>query len=434
VNEYLNIAAEAEAGLIVGARDVTPVRGLTHTFYRYPARFSGAFARAAIEAFTDPGDLVMDPHVGGGTSLVEALALGRDAVGVDISSLAEFVSSVKTTVFTDAELEVLSTWAKHLAGAIDLRAASVHFAEHFERGYYKHLDHPQRWRMRKAVEQALGSALKLPGRLEDFGRCVVLKTAQIALDGRKSVMAIPAFREVLAWNAREMIEASRQFRDEVVRHGNIPAVTILNRTAAGVEGDERVSKLGPPRLVVTSPPYPGVHVLYHRWQVGGGRETAAPFWIANRLDGSGSSYYTMGARNAAVLDPYFEKVGATMSSVARLCDDHAIIVQMLAFGAPAWQLPRYLETMEAAGLSEVFLPSLAREADGRLWRTVPNRKWYSDQRGQTPGSQEVVLLHRKRDKANLMPPARRGRSHPSRPSPVLPSSVSSGERWALPPG
>jgi hypothetical protein len=30
------------------------VSGLTHDFYRYPARFSPAFARAAIELFTEP--------------------------------------------------------------------------------------------------------------------------------------------------------------------------------------------------------------------------------------------------------------------------------------------------------------------------------------------------------------------------------------------
>jgi hypothetical protein len=51
---------------------------------------------------------------------------------------------------------------------------------------------------------------------------------------------------------------------------------------------------------------------------------------------------------------------------------------------------------EAVGLVEVFLPMLCKEADGRLWRTVPSRRWYSRQRGETPGSQEVVLIHQKR--------------------------------------
>jgi hypothetical protein len=32
----------------------SPVGGLTHDFYRYPARFSPQFARKAIELFTHP--------------------------------------------------------------------------------------------------------------------------------------------------------------------------------------------------------------------------------------------------------------------------------------------------------------------------------------------------------------------------------------------
>jgi hypothetical protein len=32
---------------------------------------------------------------------------------------------------------------------------------------------------------------------------------------------------------------------------------------------------------------------------------------------------------------------------------------------------------------------------------VPSRRWYSQQRGETPGSQEVVLIHQKRTDGNL---------------------------------
>ena len=398
LNNVLDITPEAESDLIAGARDAKPVSGLTHTFYKYPARFSGSFASAAIRAFTNPGDLVVDPHVGGGTTLVEAMAHGCDAIGVDISSLAEFVSLTKTTIYDDRELEVLTEWAKRLPSCVNLKKPSVSFPDYFERGYYKHLDHANRWRVRKAIEQALGSALTLPGRLEDFGRCVVLRTAQTALDGRKKTMRIPNMREMLGTNATEMIESARRFRLAATRHGSTPSATVLHRTAAGLEDDERLATVRAPRLVVTSPPYPGVHVLYHRWQVGGGRETAAPFWIAKKLDGSGASYYTMGDRKAYGI--YFEKIQATMTSVATISDADTIVVQMLAFGEPEWQLPRYLKSMEAAGLIEVFLPSLVGERDGRLWRSVPNRKWYSDQRGETPGSQEVVLLHRKRTSAD----------------------------------
>ncbi len=89
------------------ARDSDPVDGLTHNFYRYPARFSPRFVRTVIEEFSEVRELVFDPFMGGGTTLVEAMALGRQAVGTDISSLATFVSEVKTTVLTDEDLQAL---------------------------------------------------------------------------------------------------------------------------------------------------------------------------------------------------------------------------------------------------------------------------------------------------------------------------------------
>ncbi len=140
----LDLPPAIELALIAGARDADPVRGLTHGFYKYPARFSPAFARAAIEALTTPGDLVLDNHVGGGTTLVECLALGRHAIGIDISTLAEFVARVKTTVFSEAELDRLESWTKLVPAAIDIHKPSGYFAEYGALGYYKHLDHPSR--------------------------------------------------------------------------------------------------------------------------------------------------------------------------------------------------------------------------------------------------------------------------------------------------
>jgi modification methylase len=43
-----------------------------------------ALARHAIEAYTEPGELVIDPMCGIGTSLVEAAHLGRRAIGVEL--------------------------------------------------------------------------------------------------------------------------------------------------------------------------------------------------------------------------------------------------------------------------------------------------------------------------------------------------------------
>src|SRR6185437_12412151 len=128
--KYVRLSDDAQAAFVAAARDSRPVRGLTHDFYKYPARFSPVFARAAIELFTKPGDLVLDPHVGGGTTLVEALAMGRNAVGVDISTLAEFVAKVKSTIYSEAELATLEKWSRRVANAIDIHSKSVSFAEY----------------------------------------------------------------------------------------------------------------------------------------------------------------------------------------------------------------------------------------------------------------------------------------------------------------
>src|SRR5690606_26046879 len=117
--------------------------------------------RAAIETFTVPGDTILDPYVGGGTSLVEALALGRHGIGIDISQLAEFVATVKTTVLAEDELAALEEWAGNVGDAVHQHKPAIHFADYAERGYYKHLDDPSRWRLRRAIEQALGTAISL---------------------------------------------------------------------------------------------------------------------------------------------------------------------------------------------------------------------------------------------------------------------------------
>jgi hypothetical protein len=391
-----NLSVAAQERLIKGARDVEPVRGLTHSFYKYPARFSPAFARAAIEVFTKPGDLVLDPHVGGGTTLVESLASGREAIGVDINPLAEFVARVKCTVFSEAELDKLGAWAARVPGVIDTHGRSVEFTEYAELGYYRHLSHSSRWRLRKGIEQALASAIRLGRpRLEAFGRCAVLRAAQWALDGTRKLTSVDEFRTALGEIAAQMVQGARGLRAAVRENRRYP-VTLLHRSAAGLEDDKRLLEMRAPRLILTSPPYPGVHVLYHRWQVDGRKEAPLPFMLANKLDGAGSSYYTMGDRKYPNLRTYFENIKATMSSTGALADKRTVIVQMLAFSDPRWQLPRYLETMEDAGLVEVLLPTLGKEADGRLWRSVPSRRWYSQQRGETPGSQEVVLIHQKR--------------------------------------
>ena len=134
--QFLTLSAKSEARLIAGARNTLPVSGLTHNFYKYPARFSPAFARAAIEAFTAPGDLVLDPYVGGGTTLVEVRAMGRHGLGTDISQLAEFVSKVKTSIMEKKEVQVIQRWVAEACSAINVHRPSTGLSTEPAAGQY----------------------------------------------------------------------------------------------------------------------------------------------------------------------------------------------------------------------------------------------------------------------------------------------------------
>ena len=374
------------------ARDVSRVGGLTHGFYRYPARFSPLFARTVIDAFTDPGDLVLDPFMGGGTTVVEARTRGRRAFGSDTSSLAVFIARAKTTAVTDRELTDSARWIGQQAER-SWSPKEQRLAVEPRTPYPRNFGSPLTWRLRDFLQGALDDLDALAtARSRRFARAVLLRTAQWAVDTRLRPQSLHDVRKRLIYDVEEMSLGLRAFRRARSHADRAAGITrrrqVLQRRRAETLGEgSLLSQLGPPRLVLTSPPYPGVHVLYHRWQIAGGKETPAPFWIAGEKDGVGASSYTLADRHNQ--DSYFERHEAAFTAIAGRCDSRTVVVQLIAFASPTTQLPRYMASMERSGFRELA-PGLALED---RWREVPSRKWYSAQRGQTPASRELVLFH-----------------------------------------
>jgi SAM-dependent methyltransferase len=63
----------------------------------HPAKMLPAIAATAIARYSEPGDLVADPMCGIGTTLVEAVHLGRDAIGVEYESRWARVAAANVT-------------------------------------------------------------------------------------------------------------------------------------------------------------------------------------------------------------------------------------------------------------------------------------------------------------------------------------------------
>ncbi|MBQ7549938.1 MAG: DNA methyltransferase [Bacteroidales bacterium] len=73
----------------------------THCYHAYPAMMIPQVARSLIELFApqDKCNLIFDPYMGSGTSLVEASLKGINSIGTDINPLARLISHAKTTHF-----------------------------------------------------------------------------------------------------------------------------------------------------------------------------------------------------------------------------------------------------------------------------------------------------------------------------------------------
>ncbi len=103
--------------------------------------------------------------------------------------------------------------------------------------------------------------------------------------------------------------------------------------------------------------------------------------------------------DALIIIGYYLVVGSLLAILARswavkLCDRDTIIVQLVAFSQPTWQLNEYLSVMKDTGFEEIQYKPISDLLGDRLWRSIPNRKWYATQNNQLSSGKEVVLIHK----------------------------------------
>ena len=180
------------------------VQGYTHDFYKYPARFSPSFVRYMLDSLTEPGDYVLDPFMGGGTTIVEAAVSGRRAIGSDLNELAQFVTRVKTTPLSDQDILEIRRWVCDVRDAV----AKIDLAT-------QPLDVPVRNMPLPtypffAVATKLAKHLRFPRRRQ-FAKCILVRVGQWALDARSTIPEADVISEEFEKRAERMIDGLSEF-------------------------------------------------------------------------------------------------------------------------------------------------------------------------------------------------------------------------------
>lgn len=255
----------------------------THGLHAYAAKCPPQLVNYGLHYYSKPGEKVLDPMTGSGTTLVEAKLMSRHAVGYDIDPLARLIAQVKSSRLHDRWIEqayerihrkatsdIAKLRSRQLSAALRERATPPDFDN---RDYWfdkrvsaalsilaYHIDHTQ---MREGVRNFFWVA---------FSSLILAKTsvanARDIIHSRHHFWQHEETPDVLEKFAFRICSMRKQMAEFYVQCGNVPGI----KTDARL-GDARRLRVRSETvdLVFTSPPYataldyPRGHFLAVAW-------------------------------------------------------------------------------------------------------------------------------------------------------------------------
>ena len=249
---------------------------LSHNIHPYPAKYIPQIPNRLIRMLSCKGDLVWDPFGGSGTTALEALLLGRQAISSDLNPVAAIIGTAKTKSITKSEENEINA----LIDRINVLLRNQDTLEQtFTRNY------PE---IRRFIPEIVNMEKWFhPNAINELGMILWMIDARISLSLKSSINAV--FSKII-------IKVS--FQDSETRYVSIPRdivkgytlklfvselTSYLNkvrhlprflnfRKAEFITENILTSNLVKPNsidLIVTSPPYPNAtdYHLYHRFRL-----------------------------------------------------------------------------------------------------------------------------------------------------------------------
>ena len=251
---------------------------LTHDVHPYPAKYIPQIPGNLIRRLSCPGEVVLDPFGGSGTTATEAVRLGRRAVSIDANPLATLIGRVKTGGVTQGDIQQL----ERLTTAVKtyfLDTATVLNRDALE-SWIPNIPNIEKW-FQENIALELACIRRLiaeltEGRASDIASLalsrIIVRVSNQDSETRyvskeknlASRVAFKAFMDALA---------AIQRRVEQFTHLDVKGCANFFTSDSRLVLDTEIQpeSVG---LVVTSPPYPNAtdYHLYHRFRI---------FWLGH---------------------------------------------------------------------------------------------------------------------------------------------------------
>jgi DNA modification methylase len=249
------------AGILAGELDFHTQSSAyaSHRLHAFAAKFPPQLPQVFIQQLTNPGDVVLDPMVGSGTTVVEAFLLGRKGIGIDIDPLARLICRVKTSRLQTEKASVAGGEVLSRALSVDMDKERVRrLFDEFDTDSRKFLDY---WFLRETQQQIASLLIAINERtdvrIKEF-LLLVLSSVIITKSGGVSLARDLAHSRPHRDMSKVPRNAYDQFRKALLKI--IPALHQLPAHRNGIQikdGDARDLPLANNSvdLIVTSPPY-----------------------------------------------------------------------------------------------------------------------------------------------------------------------------------
>ncbi len=237
----------------------TDSRYASHNFHAFAAKFPPQLPRLFIEGLTTPSEVVLDPMMGSGTTIVEAFLSGRRAVGFDIDPLAIKICHVKVTPLSieqirDAGVKLLGRASR----LVDSAKVEHELAKRFDEPTKKFIDY---WFLPSTQRELLALSLSIEAISEPelrrffelcFSSIIITKSGGVSMardlahtrphfdKTKKPKNALEQYNQRMKKNLKSLADVAKGTGKTTIQVGDARQLALANDSID---------------LIVTSPPY-----------------------------------------------------------------------------------------------------------------------------------------------------------------------------------